>query len=169
MNLLRNVLVVIAATGAIGSAQAQNTFDLGTLDPTVKTRTDIFGAVAFADIFNFTVDASNSTVSSSTIALGPDGKVSSTAVTGLHLDLFSGFNAPVGTTPLFTGLNLDGALLSAGEFSARVAGTAGPLGGGFQFSIAANPEPAEWMLMLAGLVLLGFSARRKIGLVAAPA
>src|SRR5438067_13267365 len=70
MNLLRNVLVVIAATGAIGSAQAQNTFDLGTLDPTVKTRTDIFGAVAFADIFNFTVDASNSTVSSSTIALG---------------------------------------------------------------------------------------------------
>jgi hypothetical protein len=33
-----------------------------------------------------------------------------------------------------------------------------------------NPEPAEWMLLLAGLVGLGFIARRKIGLVAgAPA
>jgi hypothetical protein len=169
MNLLRNVLVVIAATGAMGSAQAQNTFNLNTLSPTVQTRTDIFGAGSFADIFNFTVDASQNAVFTNTVGLARDGTVSSTSVTGLKLELFSGFNA-AGTTPLFSGLNLDGALLTAGEFSTRVSGRAGQLGGGFQFSIAANPEPAEWMLMLAGLVLLGFIARRKIGLVAgAPA
>jgi PEP-CTERM motif-containing protein len=169
MNLLKNLLVVIAATGAMGSAQAQNTFNLGTLSPTIQTQTDIFGAGSFADIFNFTVDASHSMVSSSTVPLAPGGTVSSTSVTGLQLELFSGFNAP-GTTPLFTGLNLDAAFLTPGEFSTRISGTAGPLGGGFQFSIAATPEPAEWMLMLAGLVVLGFVARRKIGLVAgAPA
>lgn len=169
MNLLKNVLVVIAATGAMASAQAQNTFNLGTLSPTVQTYTDIFGAGSFADIFNFTVDASNNVVSTNTIGLASDGTVSLTSVTGLQLELFSGFNA-AGTTPLYTGLNLDAAFLTPGDFSTRISGTAGPLGGGFQFSIAATPEPAEWMLMLAGLVLLGFVARRKIGFVAgAPA
>jgi hypothetical protein len=40
-------------------------------------------------------------------------------------------------------------------------------GGQFTFSVAAhNPEPAEWMLMLCGLVVAGFIARRKIGLAA---
>ena len=169
MNLLKNLLVVIAATGALGSAQAQ--VNLGTVSPTVQQHTAIFGAGSFADIVNFTVDASHSTVSTSTISLGPDGSVNSTSFTGLRMELFSGFNAP-GTAPLFTGLNLEGSLLTPGEFSARISGTAGPLGGGFQFSIAASPspEPAEWMLLLAGLTFLGFIARRRIGFAAgAPA
>jgi MYXO-CTERM domain-containing protein len=52
----------------------------------------------------------------------------------------------------------------------RISGMVGPLRGGYEFSVAATPEPAEWMLLLAGLVGLGFIARRKIGLVAgAPA
>jgi MYXO-CTERM domain-containing protein len=168
MNLLKNMLVVIAAIGAMGSAQAQT--NLGTLSPTVQTETHFFGAGSFADIFNFTVDASHNIVSTSTVPLAPNGTISSTSVTGLQLALFSGFNAPGGTTPLFTGLDLNALLLTPGEFSARITGTAGQFGGGIQFSIAASPEPAEWMLLLAGLVGLGFVARRKIGLVAgAPA
>lgn len=165
MNLFKKLLVVamIAATGGLGSAQAQNTFNLGTLSPTVQTRTDIFGAGSFADIFNFTIDASNQTVSSSTIALASDGTVSSTAVTGLQLQLFSGFNAP--GTPLFTGLDLNADVLTPGDFSALISGTAGAGGGGFSFSVAANPEPAEWMMLLAGLVVVGFMARRKTSLV----
>jgi MYXO-CTERM domain-containing protein len=169
MNLLKNVLVVIAATGAMGSAQAQNVFNLGTLSPTIQTRTNIYGAGSFADIYNFTVDASHNSVFSRTLALAADGTPSSTSVTGLQLELFSGFNAP-GTARLFTGLDLDAELLTPGEFSARISGMVGPLRGGYEFSVAATPEPAEWMLLLAGLVGLGFIARRKIGLVAgAPA
>jgi hypothetical protein len=168
MNLLKNVLVVIAATGAMGSALADTT-NLGTLSPTIHTRSKLVGEGSFADIFNFTVDATNNTVFSRTIGLAADGTPSSTSVTGLQFELFSGFNAP-GTAKLFTGLNLDAEILTAGEFSARISGTAGRLGGGYEFSIAANPEPAEWMLLLAGLMGLGFVARRKIGLVAgAPA
>lgn len=170
MNLLKNVLVVIAATAAMGSAHAQNVFNLGPLSPTIQTRTNIYGEGSFADIFNFTVDASYNTVSSKTLALAADGTPSATSVTGLQLELFSGFNAP-GTAKLFTGLDLDAVLLTPGEFSARISGTVAPLlRGGYEFSIAATPEPAEWMLLLAGLVGLGFVARRKIGLVAgAPA
>ena len=169
MNLLKNALVVIAATAAIGSVQAQNTFNLGPLSPTIQTRSNIFGEGSFADVFNFTIDASYNSVSARTLALAADGTPSSTSVTGLQLELFSGFNAP-GTARLFTGLELDAAVLTPGEFSARISGMVGPLRGGYEFSVAATPEPAEWMLLLAGLVGLGFVARRKIGLVAgAPA
>src|SRR2546428_11353870 len=101
MKLLKNLLVVIAATGVMGSVQAQTPpVDLGTLDPTVQTRSQLFGAgsISFMDVFNFTVGATNSNVLSSTVALGPDGTPNATAVTGLTYQLFSGFNAP--GTPL---------------------------------------------------------------------
>jgi hypothetical protein len=166
MNLLKHALVVIAATGAMGSAQAQ--VDLGTLSPTIQTQTSIHGSGAFTDIFNFTVDASNHLVSTSTVGLGPDGSLSSTSVTGLQLQLFSGFNAA--GTPLLTTLDLNAEALTPGQFSALISGTAGPVGGGFQFQVAATPEPAEWLLMLLGLLLTGYIARRRIGFMAgAPA
>ncbi len=172
MKLLKNLLVVIAATGMAGSGHALAQVSLGTLDPTVQTRTDLFGAGSFMDVFNFTVGATNQTVTSSTATLAPDGTASLTAVTGLKYDLFSGFSAlgtPLSTDILPVGsgqLDLS-ALLTPGDFSARISGTAGPLGGGFRFSIAAhNPEPAEWMMLLAGLVVVGFMARRKTSLVA---
>ena len=171
MKLLKNLLVVIAATGMAGSGHALAQVSLGTLDPTVQTRTDLFGAGSFMDVFNFTVGATNQTVTSSTATLAPDGTASLTAVTGLKYDLFSGFSAlgtPLSTDILPVGsgqLDLS-ALLTPGDFSARISGTAGPVGGGFSFSTAANPEPAEWMMLLAGLVVVGFMARRKTRLMA---
>ena len=170
MKLLKNLLVVIAAMGMVGSGHALAQVNLGTLDPTVKTRTDLFGAGSFMDVFNFTVGATNQNVLSSTVALGPDGTPNATAVTGLSYQLFSGFNAP--GTPL-SNLLIDNtgrldlsALLTPGDFSVRISGTAGSVGGGFSFSTAANPEPAEWMMLLAGLVVVGFMARRKTRLMA---
>ena len=160
MKLLKEVLVVIAATGAMGSVQAQtpgNIFNLGTLDPSVQVKTDAFISGSFLDTFNFTVDAVNHMVTGTTL---------STNVANLQLNLFDS----VGTL-LFTGLNLN-ANLTPGDFSARISGDVVSTPGQFTFSVAANPnpEPAEWMLMLFGLVFAGFIARRKIGLVAgAPA
>jgi len=172
MKLLKNLLVVIAAAGMVGSGHALAQVNLGTLDPTVQTRTDLFGAGSFMDIFNFTVGATTQTVTSSTVTLAPDGTPSLTAVTGLRYDLFSGFGAlgtPLSTSilPVNSGQLDLSALLTPGDFSARISGTAGPLGGGFSFSTAAhNPEPAEWMMLLAGLVVVGFIARRKASLLA---
>jgi hypothetical protein len=158
MKLLRNLLVAIAATGVMGAAQAQttpgNTFNLLTLTPTVTVTTDTFASGSFLDTFNFTVDSTNHIV---------QGGTSSTNVSNLQLQLLDS-----GNSVLFTGLSLNQNLLP-GNYHTLISGMVGTAAGGgqFTFSVAAhNPEPAEWMLMLCGLVVAGFIARRKIGLMA---
>lgn len=165
MKLLRNlaVLIAIAATGAIGSARAQTPVDLGTLSPTVTQRTDFFASGSFLDVYQFTVDATHNMVTASTVTFAPTGvNPEATHVSSLQMELFDSAG-----NRLFTGLNLN-ADLAPGTFAMHVSGLAdGPVGGGFSFSIsAANPEPAEWLLMLSGLLIAGFIARRKMGLVA---
>jgi len=69
MKLFKNLLVVIAATGVMGSAQAQtpgNIFNLGTLTPTVTATTDAFASGSFLDTFNFTLDATHHIVTGTT-------------------------------------------------------------------------------------------------------
>ena len=154
LKLLKDVLVVIATTGAMGSVQAQvpgNIFNLGTLTPSVISTTDGFASGSFLDTFNFTVDSVNHIVNGNTV---------SNNVANLQLALLDSTG-----TVLFTGLNLH-ADLTPGNFSARISGDVVSTPGQFTFSVAANPEPAEWMLLLFGLLFAGFIARRKIGLVA---
>ena len=167
MNLLKKLLlVVIASTGAMGSAQAQTPPDpnLGTLSPTVTTRTDFLASGSFADLFNFTVDATHHMFTGSTVKWAPTGvDINQTNVTGLQFQL----KDLTTNTVLFTGDSLHTDLTPGDTFSMLVTGKAdGPLGGGFLLSVAANPEPAEWMMLLCGLMVAGFIARRKIGLVA---
>src|SRR5207237_4401303 len=110
MMLLTQVLVVIAATGAMGSVQAQtpgNIFNLGTLDPSVQVKTDAFISGSFLDTFNFTVDSVNYMVTGTTV---------STNVANLQLNPFD----TVGTL-LFTGVNLN-ANLTTGGVSGRPSG-----------------------------------------------
>lgn len=170
MNLLKKLLVVIASAAAMGSAQAvDNTFNLGTLSPTLKERTDAFvlTGYSFADLFNFTVDANYRTVNASSVKYSPSGIGAQLGdVTDLKLELFAGSNAA--GTSLGSVTSLDGsliglsALLNPGDFSYRVSGkTSGLLGGGLYFSVAAVPEPAEWMMLLCGLLVMTFMARRK--------
>jgi hypothetical protein len=164
MKLLKNLLVVIAATGVMGSAQAQTSPpDLGRLTPAESIRTD-FGASghSFADLFTFTLDSSNHVFTGSTTPFAPPG-VTGTSITGLQFVLKDN-----GGSVLFTGTSLIDAALTPGSFSMLVTGKAdGVSGGGFRLAVAAhNPEPAEWMLLLCGLVVAGFIARRKIGLAA---
>ncbi|MBI3043020.1 MAG: FxDxF family PEP-CTERM protein [Betaproteobacteria bacterium] len=174
MNLIKNLLVAVAAAGFVGSAHATDkTFDLGTLSPTVAERTDFYSAsgvslpYSFMDVFNFTVDANYRTLTGSAVKYTPSGfDARLTNISDLKFELFSGSDA-LGTL-LGTDWSLDGsridlkAHLDPGDFSARISGTAdGELGGGFYFSVAAVPEPAEWMLLLSGLVIVGFMARRK--------
>jgi hypothetical protein len=164
MKLLKNLLVVIAATGVMGSAQALTPPDLslGALTPTATIRTD-FGAsgTSFADLFTFTMDSTNHIFTGSTTPFAPLG-VTGTSITGPQFVLKDSMGGV-----LFTGSSLTDFELGSGSFSMLVTGKAdGVSGGGFQLAVAAhNPEP-EWMLMLCGLVVAGFIARRKIDLVA---
>jgi len=110
MKLLKNLLVVIAATGVMGSAQAQtpgNTFNLNPLSPTVQVTTDTFASGSFLDTFNFTVDSTNHIVT---------GTTDSTNVSNLKLALFDSMG-----TLLFTGLSLN-TNLTQGNFSALISG-----------------------------------------------
>src|SRR5207302_293742 len=116
--------------------------------------TDPFASGSFVDTFNFALDSINHTV---------QGATSSTNVTNLTVGLFDSTG-----TLLASGLNLN-ASLTPGSYHAVISGDVGTAAGGgaFTFTVAAhNPEPAEWMLMLCGLMVAGFIARRKIGLVA---
>jgi hypothetical protein len=156
MKLLKSLLVMIVVTGAMGSAQAQapgSIFNLGTLTPTatVATDTSLVSTGSFLDRFNFTLGAANHVVT---------GTTDSTNLGGLQLGLYDGTGRLV-----YTGLNfrID---LTPGSYYANISGDVLTAPGKLTFSVAANPEPAEWMLLLCGLVVAGFIARRKIGLAA---
>jgi hypothetical protein len=165
MNLLKKLLLVaIASAGAMGSAQAQTPINLGTLSPTATTRTDFLASGSFADLFNFTLNATHHMFTGSTVKFAPTGvDINQTNVTGLQFQL----KDLTTNTVLFTGASLHTDLTPGDTFSMLVTGKAdGPLGGGFLLSVAANPEPAEWMMLLCGFVVAGFIARRKMSLVA---
>jgi hypothetical protein len=166
MNLLKSLLVgiVTVAMGVMGSAQALTPPDLslGTLTPTATIRTDFAASgYSFADLFTFTLDSTNNIFTGSTTPFAPPG-VTGTSITGLQFVLKDGMGGV-----LFTGSSLTDARLGSGSFSMLVTGKAdGVSGGGFQLSVAShNPEPAEWMMLLTGLVVVGFMARRKTSLV----
>ena len=168
MTLLKKLLVVIAATGVMESAQAQiPNPDLGILSPAAKTETGFRTSGSFADIFNFSIGADYHGFLGTAVGLAKDGTEKIGAISNLTLTLFAGSDAtgPIrGSVTSSDGslINLSGALLQ-GNYSARISGLIADstLGGGYQFVASANPEPAEWMLLLAGLVVVGFMARRR--------
>jgi hypothetical protein len=157
MKLLKNLLVVIATTGAMASAQGQTLppIDLGILSPAGSVATATFASASFLDTVTFQLDATHHTVT---------GTTTGTNVSNLSFQLF----ADGGITPVSTALDLHQDL-TPGGYHALISGdlATGAASGQFKFAVAANPEPAEWMLLLCGLVVAGFIARRKIGLAAA--
>ena len=168
MTLLKNLLVVIAAAGVMESAQAQvPNPDLGILSPAAKTETGFRTSGSFADIFNFSIGADHHGFLGTAVGLATDGTQKIGAISDLTLTLFAGSNAtgPIqGSVTSTNGSLIDlASALVQGDYSARISGLIADstLGGGYQFVASANPEPAEWTLLLAGLVVVGFIARRR--------
>lgn len=160
MNLLSKLgLVLAASVGWIGSAPA-TTYDLSPLSPTVQQQTALHSeGGTFADVYNFTVGAEYQTVFASAVGTSAD----QTSISDLRLAFYSADGSLIGEASSSNGsfIDLSGAFLS-GSYSVGVSGIAnGDLGGEYQFSIAAVPEPGEWAMLLAGLAVLGFIAKRK--------
>ncbi len=118
----------------------------------------------FADQFTFTLALPGNVTASVTAA-------SQTATTGLNitgLGLYSDAGVLVGsgtgTSGLFDFWNLSAESLAAGSYYVQVSGTLASTGtGAFGGSVALNPvpEPETYGMMLAGLGVVGFLARRR--------
>lgn len=166
MKLLGQRLMTIAAAAIMGSAQAgANSYDLGALLPTTLTQAGFFAAGgSFVDIYHFTIGAEK-TLAAGAVSYSPVG-------TG-YVSVLAPYGGSDVTGPVRTAvLSSSGSrieylnLLAAGNLSFKVAGLAdGHAGSGDHFSLAAVPEPSEWTMLFAGLVVVGFMARRKSSLV----
>ena len=120
----------------------------------------------FADQFNFTIGAVPSSVDAIV------SSISRSAVTGLNisnLQLFSsngnlittGMASETGATDVWT---VSSGVLSSGNYYLQVSGslvsnTSGSFGGSVQLNPV--PEPETYGMMIAGLGVLGFLARRR--------
>ena len=173
MNHFKRLLVgAIACAGMVGSVQAQAP-DLGTLSPTPVVQTGFFtSASSFADIFNFSIGADHHGFFASAVGLATNGTPTIGTIDNLTLTLFAGSNAtgPIeGSVTSANGslIDMSGALVQ-GNYSVGISGLLhdATLGGGYRLAVSANPEPAEWMMLLAGLVVVAFMVRRRTSLVA---
>jgi hypothetical protein len=166
MNLLKKLVVVIGSAGLMGSVQAA-TFEAGTLSPNVFENTAIFPsetAFTFEDIYNFTIADFQTLLASVTSTTPETTTVEQAHISNLSLSLFaSADGSPLGSVSAGSNNQVDlSQNLVSGDYFIKVSGmTDGSLGGAYAFQMAAVPEPAEWMMLLAGLTVLGFIARRK--------
>jgi hypothetical protein len=158
---------LVMGIGIVGQADA-TPYIVGPFDgPSVYGNTSpIFanGAV-ISDTYSFSLTLLNSFVSIAQSIIGPGENFS---VSNFMLQLVGpGTNLLFSPTVAHPSQIVTGVLaLAPGDYVATVTGTAtGPDGGiyGIQMatSVPAVPEPSEWMMMLAGLVLVGFMVKRR--------
>lgn len=114
---------------------------------------------SFMDMFNFQVGGSGFSSVAVNLDLSPY-----LGIPDLALALYSGQNA-VGSLlagPVGSGVTLSYMLMTNTDYSLKVTGqTAGTLGGSYTLGIAAAvPEADSWVMMLAGLAVVGFAVGR---------
>jgi len=182
MKLVRSLqaLALAGAMASAASAHADSTLNIGTLSttPSVHTTTVTAGTVFtlpptgatlynFTDTYNFSVVGAPTTAGTAVtvdLDLGDLGF----HISNLKLDLFSGATWLAGD--LVTGSNdvsvSVNSVLAAGNYSFKLRGLADGAGtnqGIYTFSAAAVPEAESYVMMLAGIGLIGFMVSRRRG------
>ena len=134
---LLKVMGVALAIGCAPAGAVDPTSQPGTLTPTVRQQTLVASAVGYA----------------------PQG-TSAGVAHAANLQLPSGFNGAASSS---NDSRIDLSTVPApGSSLLRSSGTAdGQQGGGYLVSVAAIPEPSGGAMLLCGLVVLAFIARRK--------
>lgn len=157
-------LTLLLGLAAASSAQAI-TYSAGTLSttPYINTAT-VVGA--FSDTYNFTV-AALPNVAGASVAANLDLGSLSLHISGLTLGLYTAGNTMLGsdtvTGPTDIQVNLNNTL-AAGNYYFKVTGIGDGVAtnsGVYTFTAAAVPEAETYAMMLAGLGLVGFMARRR--------
>ena len=177
---MKRAVLALALLGAFGGVQAATIsltsadfpFSLGANPTNAYSVTHAPGS--FSDVYTFNHTQLSDTVSSavSLFLPGLGGGGSSYEITSGTLQLFSdpGGDGAAGVNTLISGTTYgssNGVLavnnVAAGDYFWMVAGDAvGTQGGIYLYSANTIPEPGTYALMLAGLGLLGFIARRRL-------
>ncbi|ACT48685.1 FxDxF family PEP-CTERM protein [Methylotenera mobilis] len=159
MKLVKQLLIGAAIFAAVSNAQAA-TYNLGTLSSDYTE----FGSYSvakgsFSDTINFSLAGTSDTDFGVGSIFVKVGKITRLDITGLTLSLFKG------TTDLgLSGTDFSATALGAGDYHLLVTGNAtGTLGGSYAGGINVSPVPEAdtYAMMLAGLGLMGFVARRR--------
>ncbi len=155
---------MLCGLGVAGSAQAA-TYAIGTLGPVPYVNTPTVSGV-FSDRYDFTV-GSLPNVAGASVVVNLDLGSLSFHISGLDLDLFSSggtwLDGDMVTDPSDVAVSLN-STLAPGSYYFRVRGTADGTGTGqgiYTFTAAAVPEANTYAMMIAGLGLIGFCARRR--------
>jgi hypothetical protein len=159
------VVALLAIPGRSGAAVVGGTFAYGSIGPIAgpaalgvydNTLAGLIGD-SFVDHFTFTVVPSNSFTVTTLLN-------QSLGVTFTSADLMDGTD----TTTYATGVPFaitSSPLLAPGSYDLRVTGTltatTGMINAAVNFNTAPIPEPETYAMMLAGLGMMGFVARRR--------
>ena len=158
------LMLAVSGVGASGGAWATDyTFNAGTLvsgSPYIQVVNHLAPAepvgTTFMDFFNFQIGSGSGT---SSVAVNLN-LVPFLNIANLQLGLYTGQNA-LWAGPVGGGVTLSSNLLTNTNYFLKITGTtSGTLGGAYTTAISAVPEAESWVMMLAGLGLVGFVLRR---------
>jgi hypothetical protein len=166
---MKQAVLAIACAGAFTSVQATTLvpltsgdfpYDLGPNPTNAFEYVVDHAAGAFSDIFTFSLTTASNTISSA-VGLGGSGF----DITNGTLSLFNAANVQLATTTWGTSsgsVTFNGA--AAGSYYWKVTGTEGELGGAYLYAAntAPVPEPETYVMLLAGLGMIGFIGRRRL-------
>ena len=176
MRLPKNLLVAVMAMGVLGSARAEVVAQVLNPYAPVPSDSGFYFApgdptpYSFADIVNLPHGAGPRLLTSGTDSRVPGGTLAELSNVSDATPMRSaGANVAGSLLGAILTLNDDMDDLSAAVVPDKVArrsATDWHTGAGFLFSTAEIPEPADWMTLLCGLVVVAFIARRKSGSLA---
>ena len=169
---VNKALMAALLLGVVSQAQAANdTTNIGLLptEPTTFNGTIThLGLAAFTDTFNFSMPSSglSALVADFEISFGPNALYDINSITAV---LYNGSNGSGTWISNLAGSGTNavndsfGGLLASNNYSILVSGTPiGENGGIYAYAFtAAVPEAETYAMMLAGLGLVGFMARRR--------